>query len=195
MIDKLTLSKMSQEEWKNYINHNRSKLFNSYPNYDFDLRFEIMKDFKEILEQNGVTLYLSGGALLGAKRNKDFIKWDHDVDMDVLAEELEPKCEIIFEKLLEKGYVVRLIKTYPKLKINVHHGGEKVGVLGMYSENSMRHRQNIQYPEWIYDETETINFKGVEFVTPNIDGYLNHTYGNDWMIEKKDNYFSKSLFK
>ena len=195
MKNNIELSKMSQADWKDYIGRNRSTLFNSYPNYDFNLRFKIMMDFKEILEENGITLYLSGGALLGAKRDKDFIKWDHDVDMDVLAEELEPKCELVFKKLLDKGYIVRLIKTYPKLKINVHHGGEKVGILGMYSENSTRHRQNIQYPEWIYQETETINFRGVDFVTPNINGYLNHTYGKDWLIEKRDNFFSDALFK
>ena len=43
--------------------------------------FEILCDFAEFCDENGLRYYLSGGTLLGAIRHKGFIPWDDDVDM------------------------------------------------------------------------------------------------------------------
>ncbi len=47
----------------------------------------IMKDIKDILavfKRYNTHLFLSYGAVLGSVRDKDFIKWDDDVDFDVI---------------------------------------------------------------------------------------------------------------
>ncbi len=52
----------------------------------------IMKDLKDVMatfKKYGVRCFLAYGALLGAVREKDFIKWDDDIDLDVID-----KCDI-----------------------------------------------------------------------------------------------------
>ena len=45
---------------------------------------------KQILDDIKVINYLSSGTLLGAVRDKDFIKWDWDVQMYLLMENAFP---------------------------------------------------------------------------------------------------------
>jgi len=189
------ISELSHNDWLSYKSKNISKLRNSYPNFNFDVRFEIMKNVKDIVDEEGITLYLANGALLGAVRDKDFIKWDDDVDLDILAEEMIPKYDIIKNKLIDMGYIVRGITEFPKMKINVYHSGEKVGMLAIYLNGDMRHRGPYQWPKKIYDEYEDIDFRGVNFNTPKIKEYLIHQYGENWKIPLKENYFTKGLFK
>lgn len=191
------INKLSHQDWVKYKKQHKSKLLNSYPNYDFKVRFEIIKEFKKILEEEGINLYLSGGTLLGVYRDGDFIKWDPDVDMDVLYEELEPKFKMVRDKLIRLGYIVRAIDTYSKMKINVYHGGEKVGILAMYlsEDGKTRYRYIYKWPADVYKDSQKIEFRGLEFDTPNIEGYLNHTYGVDWRIPKRNNYFNKSVYR
>lgn len=54
---------------------------------DFDskeiqrLSYEILKFFKEICDNNGITYYLAYGSALGAIRHHNFIPWDDDIDV------------------------------------------------------------------------------------------------------------------
>jgi len=189
------ISELSHNDWLSYKSKNISKLRNSYPNFNFDVRFEIMKNVKDIVDGEGITLYLANGALLGAVRDKDFIEWDDDVDLDILSEEMVPKYEIIRSKLIDMGYIVRGITEFPKMKINVYHMGENVGVLAIYLKDDIRHRGSYQWPKNIYDETEEIDFKGTVFKTPKIKEYLIHQYGEQWQTPLRENYLSKRLFK
>lgn len=189
------INNLSHKDWILYKKKNISKLLNSYPNYDFETRLEVMKKIKDIAEEEGVSLYLANGALLGAVREKDFIPWDNDVDMDVLAEELEPKFKIIKNKLINLGYIVRGIKLYPQMKINIYHEGEKVGISALYLKDQIRYRGPYKWPKEFYEEAEAINFKGVTFKTPKINQYLIHQYGKNWEIPLKENYFNKDLFR
>lgn len=188
------ISNLSHAEWVKYKKENRAALLNDYPNFNFDLRFEIIKEFKHILEKEGITLYLANGALLGAVREKNFIAWDDDVDMDVLYEELEPKYETIREQLIDLGYIVRGINKYPEMKINIYHGGEKVGILALYSKGEFRIRGPYKWPSFLYENPEKIVFKGETFTAPQIIDYLKHQYGSDWRVPKKKNYFNKDVF-
>lgn len=55
-----------------------------------------LKIFDKICRRNGITYWLSFGALLGAIRHKGFIPWDDDIDVCVMREDLE-KISIAFK--------------------------------------------------------------------------------------------------
>jgi len=189
------ISDLPRQDWIRYRKENISTLLNSYPNHDFKVRLEIMKNVKKIVEGEGVDLFLANGALLGAVREGDFIPWDDDVDMDALVEDLAPKYETIREQLIHLGYIVRGIKRHPEMKINVFYGGEKVGILALYLKGKNRYRFKYKWPKTLYEEYEEIVFKGVKFKAPKIREYLIHQYGKSWKTPLRENYFNKDLFR
>ena len=188
---------MPHIEWVAYKRENAATLLNSYPNYNLEARVEVMKVFKEILEKENIRLFLSGGTLLGCHRDGDFIPWDHDVDLDVFSEELQPKFHKIRDQLIERGFIVRAISEYPNMKINVYYSGEKVGIVGLYLDRAakLRYRYIHKWPSQIYENSQKVDFRGMSFEAPNVLQYIEHTYGLDWAVPLKQNYFNKELFR
>ena len=189
------ISNLSQDEWATFKHKNRSTLLNTYPDYDFEARLKVMKDFKKVLNEENITLYLADGALLGAYRDKDFISWDPDVDMHVLDEEFRDKYETIRGRFIELGYLVRGVLEAPRSKINIYYAGEKIGITSLYLEGATRYRGIFEWPADLYEDNEKVIFRGVEFDAPSIERYLIHQYGEDWRIPKKQDYFSKAIYR
>ncbi len=44
-------------------------------------RNQTLQKIKKVLDNLKITFFLEGVVLLGAVRNKNFIKWDHDVEI------------------------------------------------------------------------------------------------------------------
>jgi len=198
MLTNKQICDLSHEEWVVFKSKNRKKLLNVYPHFNFSARLDVMIKIKEILEKEKINLFLSNGTLLGAYREKDFIPWDNDVDMDVLAEEFEIKYDRVKEELISAGYIVRGIKRYPDTKINVYHMGEKVGILSLYLDKvqDIRYRGPYVWPNKMYTESEKIMFKGAEFNAPKLLDYMLHQYGEDWKIPNSTkNYLANSVFR
>lgn len=67
---------------------------------DGDLRklqlksLEILIDFKEFCDKNGLTFFLCGGCCIGAIREGGFLKWDDDADIFMPREDYERLHEI-----------------------------------------------------------------------------------------------------
>ena len=43
--------------------------------------FQVLRVFKSLCEEQGLTYYLMGGSLIGAVRHQGFIPWDDDIDV------------------------------------------------------------------------------------------------------------------
>ena len=84
----------------NYINKKRNQQFRKYA-------IEVLQKFTDILNENGLEYTLAFGTLLGAIREKGFIKHDLDIDVAMWAEDWSPK---IRERLESKGF--KLWHTY-----------------------------------------------------------------------------------
>lgn len=73
-----------------YINKKRNQQFRKYA-------IEALQRFTEVLTENGFEYTLAFGTLLGAIREKGFIKHDLDIDVAMWAEDWSPKIRTCLE--------------------------------------------------------------------------------------------------
>ena len=64
-----------------------------------DKLFDILIIFDRICQENNIRYYLSGGSAIGAVRERDFIAWDDDVDVDIRGEDYPRFKKVMKEKL------------------------------------------------------------------------------------------------
>lgn len=50
---------------------------------------KVLKQFKQLMDQNGMSFFLSGGTLIGSLRNNGFIPWDDDIDVMMWRDDYE----------------------------------------------------------------------------------------------------------
>lgn len=70
-----------------------------------EIACNILREVKDVLDGLGIQFWLESGALLGAIREKKFIKWDYDIDLGTWDKYI-PKMKIICKRFSEKGYEV-----------------------------------------------------------------------------------------
>ena len=74
------------------------------------LLYDLMANFHNICEENGLYYVVFGGTLLGAVRHQAMIPWDDDVDVCMPRKDYEKFCEIIGKKHSE----LHTINVYPQ---------------------------------------------------------------------------------
>ena len=68
----------------------------------------MLKVVTTVLKKNEITYWADGGTLLGVVRHKGQIKWDDDVDLGVMVEDM-PKIEKIGHHFLAFGYAFQTV--------------------------------------------------------------------------------------
>ena len=146
--------------------------------------------------------FLSGGSLLGAYRDGDFIPWDWDVEVTVLTEEAREKEGALLKGLLTAGFViVSSDSSRENFKIVAAGWGTEYEILGRYlKENEgFRARRMTEVPARFFETHETVTFRGHDFPAPSpTDDFLEALYG-DWKTplktSDKQSYFSAGAYR
>lgn len=97
----------------------------------------------KLCDANGLTLYMSGGTLLGAVRHKGFIPWDDDIDMYLTRPDYDKLIEIFKEngnnvkyKLLchelDHNYLYGFAKLVDSNTLLIEKGGNAGVEMGLY---------------------------------------------------------------
>ena len=121
---------------------------------------------KKIFDQNSLTFYLDGGTLLGAMREKDFIKHDVDSDIVIYIDDL-PILEKITPQIINSGFTPIAYNSFCEICF-----ASDIDYL------DVRFRPKSKYNK----KLDTVPFLDTEFNIPNnVDKYLTIMYGN-WRI-------------
>ena len=158
----------------------KAKDFSGPPKYlDLDVAKKNLLDLKEVMDESGVKFGLIYGTLLGAYRENNFIKHDHDTDLYVL-EEVKQDLLNTLPKLLNIGFEVC---RYDGLLLSISRNEEYIDfyffkkALFFYRKNSPGLSAKSKYLENTIDYT----FLGVPFQIPNnVESFLISLYGNSW---------------
>lgn len=154
----------------------------------------------EVLDAAGVPYLLSGGTLLGAARDGDFIRWDWDVEVSVRSEHFEGRMDELAGLLGDAGLTVHARDDdADNLKLVLHHGAAVYELRAYRRRGARRLRRDFATLDRFFDEAVTVTLRGREYpcLGP-LDEYLTHRYG-DWRTPirttTKSDYFSPDYFR
>lgn len=158
-------------------------------------------ELSDILTSLNIVHYLTSGTLLGAVREKDFIKWDWDVQLYFRTEDVIDRFYEIIEALEKNNFVPEKIDgTYNKFKICVVKYNTSYEMTAWHLKGNKRLRSEWSLPAHFFELGSTINFRGriYQCMNPPIE-YLVHAYGSDWHIPKrtddKSEYLASSFYR
>jgi len=181
----------------------RSKYIN-VEKFDFKSRTRNLLDVKNILDEMEIPFFLTHGALLGAYRDNDFIKWDDDVELDIFEEILLPNYDMLCKQLIRCGFILRgrkrKFKKQKGEKFNIYRDRERISIRGIYLDpnyenNKYRLTNVFQYLRKFHENPDTIRFKNAMFNAPGpIEEFLSYRYGKNWNIPT-DIYGTKGKLK
>lgn len=169
---------------------------------ELSVRMDGLIVLKDVLNSALDDWFLSGGTLLGACRDGDFIPWDWDVEVTVLTEEASQKEGALIKALLKAGFDISSYDpSFENFKIVAEGWGTEYEILGRYynKEKDTRARIMTETPAKFFQQKEMINFRGHIFPAPSpSSGFLESLY-SDWRTPKKTSdkkeYFSASSYQ
>jgi len=134
----------------------------------------------------GVPHYLSGGTLLGAAREGDFIRWDWDVEVSVPTEAVLGRVDEVVAALTAVGFAVRdLDRSVENLKVVVVREGAVYEIQGYRLEGDWRTRRAYRTRARFFDGATTVTLRGRTYPCMGpLDDYLTDRYG-DWRTPKR----------
>ena len=147
-----------------------------------EIRIEIFREVYDLIIEMGLRVWITGGTLLGAIREGAFIEYDDDIDMDMLEPDFIEAMYALKEKLMDLGYVVRLVDG-KNPKMTFYKEGYKASIGALQIQGSWLTRPLRKYPLKTFEIDRFIEFYGVRCLMPNPpELYLEHVYGKQWTI-------------
>ena len=158
----------------------------------------------DILDQLKIRYFLQTGILLGAIREKNFVKWDWGVDISVFSEELFQKIDFLEEALIKAGFkILSVHKKKNDLKI-FFRGKYPLEVTGYtvfgwsYSKTKdVYWRTDYTVPSKYLNNFSKVELFGRTFNCPDSpEEYLTFAYG-DWrkpLRSSDKNFYNASIY-
>lgn len=146
---------------------------------DRNIAFENLQIINDVLSQDNIFWQVCWGTLIGIVRDNDFIKWDEDVDIVILAED-EEKFKNLLWRLNDKGF--ELIRHERGGLYSISRKGEYTDFYVLKkASNEIRHTLDGGFLlERQIKDTIAIDFKGLNIRIPKeYDALLTFYYG-DW---------------
>lgn len=183
----------------NLIGYNITKAQDKHhPSSDPLLSLSNLVKVTNILKHHGAEYWLTGGTLLGAIRDGNFISHDDDIDIAVKFATFKKDC---YYELSSKFKVVSKL-GYPEesLELVLEIDGIKIDLFFVYEDSvNMWHsvfynfsKESYSQLDYVYPRMNTVkyNFMNTEFNIPERpQDYLMHNYGVDWnLIQTKWDY-------
>lgn len=176
-MNHIEASMLSNKEWAKLRNnfHIKNKGMKK------SLASKVLFEVDDILKNLNIEYFLSCGTALGFKREGDFIDWDDEIDLDIKSEHFIPNFNIINNKFLEYGFIVRPLFRGKTSKNRIFKEGIKVAIGAIYNDNNgFRCDLSQKFPSKFYHKPEKIKYKNRLFPVPSpIEEYLTFYYG-DW---------------
>ena len=168
-------------------------------NSELDLQEKGLIELSTLLNKVPITWFLSGGTLLGAVRDGDFIPWDWDVEVSVLTEEAISKEGPLINNLILAGFeIVKIDRTYENFKIVSQKYNVEYEILGRSLHGDFRKRKMISTPAYHFEKNDVVQLRGKSYPCPNEkEKYLEFLY-NNWRTpirtDSKKEYFSSAAY-
>jgi len=169
-----------------------------YTEQELDIRNIGLIKISDILDNLQINNFLFLGVLLGAIREKNFIKWDWDVEIGCFSQELIEKKDEIFNQLKMNNLQYELVdSTFQNFKINVFYEKNKYSLWGMYFEKEYLKRTYYKFPKKHFIKFDKLLFKSRYYKIPSQSEELLEFIYDDWKIPKKSKdekvYLSKKI--
>jgi phosphorylcholine metabolism protein LicD len=179
-----------------------------YTDEELNIRNDGLKLIKVGMEELGIEFFLLMGVLLGAIREKDFIKWDWDIELGFFTDSIIHRTDEIKKTFEKYDFEVKVInRDYNNFKINLFYNNNKYTLWGLNYKNKWLQRETFKFPKKHFDVFDELEFCGQTYMIPNnVEELLTFIYG-DWETPHKTlvktDYFSgnanifnkKSIFK
>ena len=102
---------------------------------------------------------------MGAVREKNFIKWDWDVELVVFSEIAIDYIDDILTYSKSSGFNATLVDASMKnFKINLYKYGSKYSIVGLYKKGNYRLRKAFRVPAKFFNRPTSIKFLGEEYL-------------------------------
>ena len=142
-----------------------------------------LEELHKILNDKKINHFLTGGTLLGAIREKNFIKWDWDVEFTILTDEIFSKKEELNDLFLKSGFqIVEYSFKHNNFKWELKKYNFIYELIGLYREGNWLYRKGkgTKVPAFFFDKPTDLFFLGNIYQTvSDPEKYLEFCYG-DW---------------
>jgi len=149
-----------------------------------DIAAENLLVIREIFSSNNIHFGLIYGTLLGAYREKGFIKHDEDTDIFILDEDKE-KILRLLPKIVKKGFQ---IGRYSGSILSIVRDEEYIDFY-FYKKSRFGNRKcngHVLKSRWL-ETIKSYQFLGKSFNIPfDVEDVLIHLYGRNWRIPKEN---------